>query len=384
MEIAIVNLTGGGLSGGYRKYLQRLVPLLRANAKVRALRTFVPPQAVNILGIKEPSCIGWPVNDHRHGFRWLKSEIRRLAPDVVFIPTARWLNCGGIPVVVMVRNMEPLVLPFGGNPWPEALRNLGRIYAAVKSCRRAERVIAVSEYVRDFICSKWGIQSRKVGAVYHGIEPPPPADFLTKPASMTECGEHERFLFTAGSIRPARGLEDVINALGYLSQNGFHHKLVIAGWVDPIMEGYKRRLEALAFKLGVESRIHWAGPLSAREMSWCYIHCDFFIMTSRAEACPNIALEAMSHGCGSVSARTAPMPEIFDNTALYYKPSNGEALADVIRSAISLDKDRRGDLSERAKARAADFSWEKCAELTVAELLKAVDAQKVSALRKTQ
>ncbi len=35
MRIALLNLTGGGLSGGYRAYLLALVPLLRKDPRVR-------------------------------------------------------------------------------------------------------------------------------------------------------------------------------------------------------------------------------------------------------------------------------------------------------------------------------------------------------------
>ena len=53
-----------------------------------------------------------------------------LAPDVVFFPTARLIECGGAPTVVMVRNMEPLTVPFGGNTWREGFRNIARARVA--------------------------------------------------------------------------------------------------------------------------------------------------------------------------------------------------------------------------------------------------------------
>ena len=43
MRVALVNLTSGGLSGGSRKYLLELVPLLRAHRAVRDLHVFLPP-----------------------------------------------------------------------------------------------------------------------------------------------------------------------------------------------------------------------------------------------------------------------------------------------------------------------------------------------------
>jgi hypothetical protein len=42
VKIAIVNLTSGGLSGGYLKYLRALVPLLRQDARISQLDVFIP------------------------------------------------------------------------------------------------------------------------------------------------------------------------------------------------------------------------------------------------------------------------------------------------------------------------------------------------------
>src|SRR5205085_10635944 len=135
-------------------------------------------------------------------------ELARLAPDVVFFPTARLVDCGRVPTVVMVRNMEPLTVPFGGNSWRESLRNLVRARAARRACERATRVIAVSDFVRWFVTGRWGLPASRVGRVYHGVTPPDPASEMVPPSLRSV----NRFVFTAGSIRPARGLEDLIRA----------------------------------------------------------------------------------------------------------------------------------------------------------------------------
>src|SRR5262245_49473098 len=103
MRLAVVNLTSGGLSGGYAKYLHRLIPMLRADPRVKGLSVFMPP------GIAWNDAPGvdiatWPRNDARGLYRRLRERVRALDPDVVFIPTARWLDFGGVPTVVMVRN----------------------------------------------------------------------------------------------------------------------------------------------------------------------------------------------------------------------------------------------------------------------------------------
>jgi len=100
---------------------------------------------------------------------------------------------------------------------------------------------------------------------------------------------------------------------------------------------------------------------------------DVFVMTSRAEACPNIVLEAMSHGCVCISTETEPMPEFFQDSAVYYPPKNGAVLANAIQEVLLWDEAKRWKVLERAKIRASQFSWETCALKTIQELRLAVE-----------
>ena len=100
-------------------------------------------------------------------------------------------------------------------------------------------------------------------------------------------------------------------------------------------------------------------------MSWCYSHCRLFLMTSRVEACPNIALEAMSHGAFCLAADNPPLPEIFQAAATYYRPKCGEALAQAISAALAYSPDAAGVIRERAQKRAGDFTWEETTDRTV-------------------
>jgi len=374
MKVLVANLANGELSGGYQKYLKKIIPLLCVNGNVNHVDVFVPPQTTNPRKHGENCWISWPEKDHEIGFPWLKTRIKEIAPDVVFIPTARWLECGQIPVVTMIRNMEPLIVPFGGNPWKEVVKNIGRAYVAKRACKKATRVIAVSKHVKDFLHNQWNIESSKIGTVYHGAEAPNTLETLSIPDCL-QNQKSDQYVFTSGSIRLARGLEDIIHALGILRGMGLFYKLVIAGGVDPGMDKYRRSLEKTAMKLGVETQIIWAGRLTEYEMAWCYQNSSAFVMTSRAEACPNIVLEAMAHGCVCVSTETLPMPEFFNDSAIYYPPKNAKALAKMIETVLELDDNQRNAMSEKAKKRAAEFSWGVCAEKTVGELAKAVESR---------
>lgn len=369
MRVAVVNLTFKGLSGGYRKYLQKILPLMARDARVTALNVFIPA-GNDDLSLDIPIAVNYiPSFNTLRKISWLKREIAEWQPDVVFIPSARRFKCGDIPIVTMVRNMEPLVVPFSGNPVRECVVNIVRIALARQACSKAVRIIAVSNYVKNYLFEKWDIKEHRVGLVYHGVDSyPQPSGNSESAVALKDASP---FLFTAGSIRPARRLEDVIRALATLNTKQPIH-LVISGNVDPGMVFYCNKLKKMADNLGISRQIHWLGNLHESEMAWCFSHCEAFVMTSRVEACPNIALEAMSYGCVSIAAENPPLPEFFADSALYYPPKDFLTLAKQIQICISMGHAERAAMSGAAKHIASSFSWVICAQKTVEELQKAL------------
>lgn len=366
MHIAIVNLTGGQFSGGYRKYLLQLVPLLAAEPDV-TLDVFNPAGTPPLLaGVARERSVN--VRDLRH--RPLKRELAALAPDVVFIPTARAVSVPGIPTVCMVRNMEPLVVPFGGNGPADALKNLVRRRMAHDACRRADRIIAVSAYVRDFLTQQWHVDPARIGVVHHGVEAPLPAAAAAPPSGMEQMDAP--FIFTAGSIRAARGLDDLIAALAALRERGTSVRAVIAGSDTSHGGRDGTRLRRRIADAGLDAQVTWTGQLSAPEMAWCFRNAAVFVMTTRAEACPNTALEAMAYGACIVATDGPPLPEICGDAATYYRAGDGASLAHRISAALAAPPGERAARADAARARARQFTWAATAQRTLHELRVAI------------
>lgn len=370
MRLAVVNLTSGRLSGGYKKYLEQMLPLLHGSQLVSTL-DILSPDGVDVPAGSADSYWSWPEKDRMTGHQALKTELARSRPDVVFMPTARFVNTG-YPSVVMVRNMEPLVAPFTGNSARDGLRNIVRRLAARSSCRHATRVIAVSPFVRDFLVERWRVPPGRVGVVAHGVETALHPSYWIRPASVSPTSERP-IIFAAGSIRPARGLEDLLDALAILRAQGLEPTVVIAGDVSGDGQRYRKKLESTIAANGNNGSVVWAGLLSSKEMAWCYGNCSAFVMTSRVEACPNTALEALAYGAGCIATTNRPMPETFGNVARYYEPGDSTILADQIASVLRMRNADRTMLAQRAVARARTFTWEAAARHTIDQLRLAVN-----------
>lgn len=381
MRLAIVNLTGGGFSGGYKKYLKNILPRLAEHNNVEALLCVSPEGNDISTWFKKP-----PVADYcsfspcslshlaHIPDRKMLTCLRKFSPDIVFLPVARYIRLDGTPVVNMVRNMEPFVANMKGDTLLEMFKKFVQRQIARNSVRRADYTIAVSSFVKEYLTSTLKVLKNKVSLIYHGLTQQPNESFMY-PVSVP-IGWDGGFLFTCGSIRPARGLEDLVEALSDLKTRNLNMRMVIAGETVPGMRKYRDGLRRLIALRGLTENVCWAGSLNDAEMHWCYERCSLFIMTSRVEACPNIALEAMSHGCVCISTESLPMKEFFGEAAIYYPPKNGHALAEATKRILALDKNLRKIMSEKSRRQATKFSWDVCAERTVALLAEVVKISK--------
>ena len=377
MRIAIINITGGGISGGYRKYLVNLLPKMSAHPDVEAILC-ASPSALNVRGwfssIPRVEFYGCPPFRmyNRYGYGDLRRRINHFCPDVIFIPVERSLRFNNVPVVHMLQNMEPFVKGIEGNPLIERIRQFFLYIDAKDAIKRSTRVIAISAFVKNFLINKWNIPKEKIGLVNHGIDPYQTID-RCRPDTIPD-GWDGQFLFTAGSIRPARGLEDAILAMKYLRSKHTAKKLVIGGVTEANVQGYQNRLRKLIQDNNFSSTVCWAGRLSDEEMAWCYDNCSIFLMTSRVESFSMIALEAKMFDCLCISTDIPSLKEVFGNGVLYYHPKDFKMLAGLIQTQCDVDRKILHKIFEEEHNVPDLYSWDVCTGKTIKELQIAIQA----------
>jgi len=376
VRICMLNLTSGGMSGGYRTYLSHLVPRLANHPDVDAMLVGAP-QSLDISPWQRaaPSVQWLPLKCsllNRGGeiSRVQKRVIKGFAPDVLFIPTARYWRIDGVPVVTMVRNMIPM-MAHNSTYCLERIRNWARFKQLQAAVRKSDRIVAISYFVKDCLTNGLGIREDKIGVVYHGLERHG-NEPGKRPSAIPEDWSGG-FVFAAGLIYPYRGIEDQIEAWHCLRSLPDLPPLVIAGKVGQGMSRYYAKLRRLVHDRGMEPHIHFVGLLDRPEMVWCYRNCLALVMTSRVEACPNIALEAMAHGCVCIAAQNPPLPEFFAEAAEYYPPGQPQSLAQAVRLVLDRSSGRCTEMSARALVRASRFSWDVCCDETIRELRTAVE-----------
>jgi glycosyltransferase involved in cell wall biosynthesis len=99
---------------------------------------------------------------------------------------------------------------------------------------------------------------------------------------------------------------------------------------------------------------------------------DTLYRRARALAYPSLyegfglpPLEAMARGCPVAASGTSSMPEVIGEAGELFDPSDAAAIARAVETVV-YSEERRRALIARGRARAAGFSWRRCAEETLA------------------
>lgn len=370
MRIAVVMpMSPGRACGGFRKHLREVLPRWNRSGRVRRIAIVSGAGFFTDLGELDAPIEN--VVPERSGRRLLwRSSSGACGFDVAFCPMARPVAIGSLPLVTMVQNAEPIQPCDYPASLPWRLRLWLLRHQCLRACERAQRVIAVSAYVRERLLCCSRIVADRVDVVYRG-QSSNEASTPRRPSIALD--PDAPFLFSAGSLTPYRGIEEIIHALAILRREGRHPLPVVhAGGDVPMASGYGRRMRRLAARLHVADLLIWAGQLAAAEMVWCYRHAAAFVQTSRAEACPNILLEAMGNGGLVISCTHPPMPEIAGDTALYYETGQASELAGRIWEVLSLSAAAAAARRARTRQWVEQFNWDRSAAQTLDVMERAI------------
>ncbi len=260
----------------------------------------------------------------------------------------------------------------------EALKRFNRIYLRLItrwSAQRARRIVTVSEFTRRQLLDWLSLPPERVVAIANGVGaefcPAPPASVA---AFRLQHGLPERFILFVGTLEPRKNVLRLLQAFER-SRRGGHLPadvcLVIAGskgWYYEQVFAEAARL--MAADAGV--RILLPGFVPAAELPWWYRAASVFVYPSFYEGFGLPVLEAMASGTAVITSNTSSLPEVAGDAAILVDPTDVAALAEALALVIN-DDALRARLGEAGVRQAARFSWQRCAEETVAVYREALN-----------
>jgi glycosyltransferase involved in cell wall biosynthesis len=276
--------------------------------------------------------------------------------DLVHYPNVTVPLLSATPFVVTVHDLNYLdKRAISGASGDSRLKRAGYRVELAKA-RRARRLIAVSKHTRDRLVHELRVDPARVAVTHEAADP---AGAIERDRGVLERhGLDAPFFLNVGAAYPYKNLGRLIDAFARL---GGESRLVLAG----DHEEFGTALAERAATAGVADRIVFPGRVSEAELAALYDAALAYALVSYAEGFGLPGLEAMTAGVPVIAADAGSLPEIYGEAARYCDPVDVKSIAAALAEVAS-DEQLRARLVARGRERAAEFSWRRTAEQTLA------------------
>lgn len=290
-------------------------------------------------------------------FEWaVPRALARCGADVFFSPDSFLSLRAKTPTLLTVHDLIPLQHP-EQVPWWS--RDYYR-YFFPRYIRRAERVVAVSEFTKTAILETVpGVPPEKISVVHNGSrEGFRPLSEAEKQAVRAEFSAGRDYFFYTGAIHPRKNIPRLIRAFDtFKNHTGAGTKLLLAG---------RFAWETGDVKTAVEQSRHRAdivflGYVPEAQLPRLQAAALAAVNVSLSEGFGLPVLEALHCDVPVLCSNTTALPEVAGDAALLVNP---ESVADIAAGLVRLHADAslRAELVARGRRQRARYDWDAAAE----------------------
>lgn len=231
-----------------------------------------------------------------------------------------------------------------------------------KSLRRAEKIIAVSEFTKQEILKYFKIPEEKIHVIYEANEAPKYSEEeLREKARALNLLDKKYFLFI-GTLEPRKNLENLIKAFEeFTARNSqYDYRLILAGGL-----GWKYQPILRAMKSSVVSKnIEYLGYIDEGVKFSLLRNAEALVFPSLYEGFGLPVLEAMSFGAPVIASNIPALAEVGGDAVLYFNPLSPPDIREKMEN-VAFDALLKKDLREKGLGRAKKFDWRTAAEKTL-------------------
>jgi alpha-1,3-rhamnosyl/mannosyltransferase len=289
---------------------------------------------------------------------WLAHQARAEGIDLMHHLGGTMPSRRAGPGMVTIHDLQPFSSP-------EHFSRVKRAYLTAivpGSVRRAEVVVTLSEFTRQDVAERIGIEPDRIRLVSPGIDPPAPIDerAIERVRAHHGLGRRPFFLYPAITY-PHKNHINLVRAFASIAAADPDPLLVLTGGVA----GAEPELRAEIVRLRLSDRVVRTGRIPADDLEALFSSATAVTFPSRYEGFGLPALEAMSRGVPVIASSSTALPEVVGDAGLLVDPDDIDGWSEAMTMLLG-DRDRSGDLVARGRERAARFSWSASAEALVA------------------
>lgn len=215
-----------------------------------------------------------------------------------------------------------------------------------KGMEAADRVITVSNYTRQIVIDRYGINPDKVITVYNAVEPP-------EDNIIVEAKKHikEKVVTFLGRVTFQKGPDYFVEAAYKVLQKDKNVRFVMAGQGDMLNRMIKR-----VAQLRISDRFHFTGFLKGSDVDRMFALSDVYVMPSVSEPFGISPLEALRSNVPVVISKQSGVSEIL-KYALKVDFWDIDALSDSIYGLLHY-KALSNMFMHYGKAEVDDLKWD--------------------------
>ena len=223
--------------------------------------------------------------------------------------------------------------------------------------RRAKRLLTVSKFSATALSKYLEIQADKFSIIPNGANHI--MNVVADPWILQKHKLHKKgYLLSVGNQSPNKNIAKLLEAHALLGS--LVPPLVIVGGSASGVE-----IE----RLPKNTRARFLGRVSDGALKALYEQASGFVFPSLYEGFGIPPLEAMQIGTPVLAAYRTALPEILQDGAMYFDPTDVDEMALALRHFSSLSTVARSDLIARGKNIARAFTWEKSGRLLAEQIL---------------
>ena len=290
----------------------------------------------------------------------LKAQALRGMADHVFHGPNYYLPPFDGPSIVTIHDLSAYL--WSESHPPERVRYM---QAEIElSLKRAAALITDTDYTRHEVARFFGWPLEKIFPIHLACSPhfhPRAAD---ESASVLRAFglTYKNYALALGTIEPRKNIATLLAAYERLPDHlRKHYPLVLAGytgWENANLHQTIQRAQQAGW-------LHYLGFVSDEDLPTLLAGARLFAFTSLYEGFGLPVLEAMASGVPVIASSASTLPEVAGDAALFHDPHDGDTLRDHLIKGLE-DEIWQKDASERGLRRAAQFSWDRCTDETIA------------------
>ena len=281
----------------------------------------------------------------------LPLKCKKLKPDVFFLVDTQAIFLKPCKLVSTIHDLAEFVVP----------EKYSRMRAFIRRCivrnqiKKSDHIITVSQYSKNDICSRFGVEKEKVTVVYNSVEEP----------KINELQEPDDYILYVSEIERAKNLRTLIRSYVLLpGKIKSKYKLFVVGKKGNDYENVVQLIKDNE----IEDRVHFFGFVSDDELKELYSKAYCFVFPSLFEGFGLPVLEAMAKGTPVICSNSSSIPEVGGSAVLTFDPLDENELMNQIVKLIN-DNSLRESMIFNGLERAKLFNKTNAARNTLRILL---------------